>query len=207
MQTENKVLMFQARESLAGKWGLAVGGVFVYMLLSGATSFIPFSQLILGGPLYLGLVIFFLAISRKQTTEVVDIFKGFNRFVVALFSFLLVTLFTLLWMLLLIVPGIIAALSYSQTFFILAEDTSISALDAIAKSKKMMMGYKWKFFCLGFRFFGWGILAICTLGIGFLWLTPYMIVSYAKFYDEVKANYEVSEANQVTASTEAVKTS
>jgi uncharacterized membrane protein len=102
-------------------------------------------------------------------------------------------LFILLWTLLLIIPGIIAAISYSMTFYILADDNSIGAMDAIDKSKKMMDGYKWKCFCLGLRFLGWALLCILTLGIGFLWLMPYMQVSMAKFYDDVKANSLTTE--------------
>ncbi|MDB4205260.1 DUF975 family protein [Polaribacter sp.] len=63
-------------------------------------------------------------------------------------------LFTFLWTLLLIIPGIIAVLSYSMTFYILADNNSIGAMEAIDKSKKMMDGYKWKYFCLGLRFIG-----------------------------------------------------
>jgi uncharacterized membrane protein len=92
-------------------------------------------------------------------------------------------------MLLLIVPGIIAAISYSQTFYILADDPGMDAISAIDKSKKMMRGYKWKYFCLGLRFIGWALLCILTLGIGLFWLDTYMQTSFAKFYDDVKANY------------------
>jgi hypothetical protein len=73
-----------------------------------------------------------------------------------------------------------------MTYYIIAENDSIGPLEAITKSKEMMRGNKWKFFCLGFRFLGWGVLCILTLGIGFLWLFPYMIVSYAQFYDDIK---------------------
>jgi len=96
------------------------------------------------------------------------------------------TLFILLWTLLLIVPGIIAAISYSMTFFILADDPSIGAEAAIEKSKRMMDGYKLKYFYLCLRYFLLILLCILTLGIGFLWLTPYMHVGFAKFYDDIK---------------------
>jgi uncharacterized membrane protein len=92
----------------------------------------------------------------------------------------------LLWLLLLIVPGIIAAISYSQTFFILAEDNTIRPSEAIEKSKKMMDGNKLKYFYLCLRFLGLGLLCILTLGIGFLWLAPYIQVTNAKFYDDIK---------------------
>ena len=73
-----------------------------------------------------------------------------------------------------------------KTFFILAEDSSIQPMEALRKSKQMMDGYKWKLFCLGLRFIGWFLLAILTLGIGFLWLIPYMYISFAKFYEDIK---------------------
>jgi len=117
-----------------------------------------------------------------------QIFQGFDNFGTAMGAYLLMILFVFLWSLLLIIPGIIAAISYSMTFYILADDSSIGAMDAIDKSKRMMYGYKWKYFGLGIMFFGLSILCILTLGIGFLWLVPYKQVTMAKFYDDVKAN-------------------
>jgi uncharacterized membrane protein len=76
-----------------------------------------------------------------------------------------------------------------MTFYILADDSSIGANEALDKSKEMMRGYKWKFFCLGLRFFGLGLLCLLTLGIGFLWLFPFMQVTMAKFYDDINGRY------------------
>ena len=82
-----------------------------------------------------------------------------------------------------------------MTFYIIAEDDSIGALAAITKSKEMMDGNKWKLLCLEFRFLGWTLLCILTFGIGFLWLIPYMMVSLAQFYDDLKPmNNETMEA-------------
>jgi len=190
MKTENKILMKQARESLAGKWGLAVGTFTVYMLIGLIINKIkhvgPIISLIVSGPLVVGLCVFSLSISRNKEARLEQIFEGFKKFGRALAAYLLVALFTVLWGLLLVIPGIIAALSYSQTFYILADDENINASDAIEKSKKMMYGYKWKLFCLGLRFFGWLLLSVLTVGIGFLWLFPYIQISMAKFYDDVK---------------------
>ena len=186
MKTENKVLMAQAREALEGKWGLAVGGGLVFILVNSATSIIPFASIIIGGPMYVGLAFFFLSLSRKQNPAIKDLFSGFNNFLTALVAFLLVGLYTILWMLLLIIPGIVAAISYSQTFLLLADNPSMSASEAIEKSKKMMDGNKLKFFYLGLRFIGWSLLCVLTFGIGFLWLIPYMQVTFAKFHDDIK---------------------
>ncbi|HBZ25489.1 MAG: hypothetical protein A2X17_09235 [Bacteroidetes bacterium GWF2_41_61] len=192
MKTENVVLMQMARESLKGKWGLAIGTFALYTLIIVGIQAIPIAgliaSLIIGGPFSVGLAIFSLSISRNKDAKLEQIFQGFNNFGTALGAYLLMVLFISLWTLLLIIPGIIAAISYSMTFYILADDKSIAAMDAIDKSKKMMHGYKWKFICLVLRFLGWTLLCILTLGVGFLWLIPYLQVSVAKFYDDVKAN-------------------
>jgi uncharacterized membrane protein len=190
MKTENTVLMQQAREALAGKWGLAVGTMFVYTLITMAIQAIPKSGgilgILVGGPMTLGLVIFSLALVRNQNPKLEQIFDGFARFSTALVAQVLVMVYVLLWALLLIIPGIIAALSYSMTFYILADNESMGAKEAMARSKKMMMGNKWKFFCLGLRFIGWALLSILTLGIGFLWLIPYLQITTTKFYEDIK---------------------
>jgi uncharacterized membrane protein len=189
MKTENVVLMKQAREVLAGKWGLAVGVCFLYLLIMVVVRVPQKIGQILGflitGPMAIGLATFSLSLSRRQEASVHQLFVGFKEYGRALLAYLLVAVFTLLWLLLLIVPGIIAGLSYSQTFFILSEDKSISAGDAIKKSKAMMNGNKKKLFYLGLRFIGWLLLSVLTAGIGLLWFIPYMQVTMAKFYDDI----------------------
>lgn len=190
MKTENKILMQQARESLKGKWGLAVGTFLVYVIIISVLGNIKhvgsIISLLISGPLVLGISLFSLSLSRNTQPRFEQLFEGFKKYGKSLLAYLLVIVFVLLWTLLLIVPGIIAAISYSQMFFILVDDETISASDAMKKSKKIMYGYKWKYFCLVCRFIGWGLLSILTLGIGFLWLFPYMQISMAKFYDDIK---------------------
>ena len=184
-KTQNKELMAQARESLRGLWGLAIGTRVVYSIIFVAAGYLPFISTIISGPMSVGLIIFSLAISRKQNPQLSQIFDGFKKFGVALGAYLLQTIFIFLWSLLLIIPGIIAALSYAMTFYIIAENDSIGPLEAIRKSKEIMQGNKWKLFCLGCRFIGWSLLCMLTIGIGILWLTPYIMISYAKFYDDL----------------------
>jgi uncharacterized membrane protein len=74
--------------------------------------------------------------------------------------------------------------------FILIEDTSISPLEAIRKSKKMMDGYKVKLLGLSLRFSLWFIFSILTFGIGFFWTIPYFYVSLWKFYEDIKEKAE-----------------
>jgi uncharacterized membrane protein len=195
--TENRELMAQARDALDGRWGLAIGTFVVYMVITVPISMVPFIgwiiSIIIGGSMAVGIAIFSLSISRRQDAQLGQIFEGFQKFNVALGAYLLMAIFVILWTLLFIIPGIIAALSYAMTFFILAENDSIGSLDAITKSKEMMQGNKWKLFCLGCRFIGWGLLCILTCGIGFLWLYPYMMVSFTKFYEDIKSKEIVAQ--------------
>ncbi len=192
MKTQNSEITKQAREALKGKWGLAVGVFFVQGAIILAIQLIPKAGSLLtwlvGGPFALGLAIFCLALSRNQSPRFEQMFEGFKKFGSSLAAYLLMTLFTLLWTLLLLIPGIIASLSYAMTFYIIADDHTVGAREAIRRSKKMMYGYKWKFFCLQLRFLGWLLLSILTLGIGLLWLVPYMTISEAKFYEDIKNN-------------------
>jgi uncharacterized membrane protein len=190
METTNRDLMRQAREVLKGRWGLAVGGTVIILILSGLIKLIPIvgwiGSLIIGGPLGLGITAFFLSLSRRQEAQLSQLFEGFQNFTRALVTYLLMILFILLWTFLFIIPGFVAAFSYSQTFFILAENPQMESMDVLRKSKTMMRGNRWKLFCLFWRFFGWFLFGILSLGIGFLWIIPYLITTSARFYDDLK---------------------
>ena len=93
-----------------------------------------------------------------------------------------------------LIPGIIAALIYSQMFYLMCDDSTLGPMEAIRTSKQMMRGYKGKLFCLGLRFFGWGLLCLlaglvtCGIGAiaGFLFLAPYAAAAHARFYDDLR---------------------
>ena len=108
-------------------------------------------------------------------------------------------IFTFLWSLLFIIPGIIAALSYSQVFYILAEDTEKKhdAMSALNESKKIMDGHKLDYFVLGIMLSFIGILVtIFTLGIGMLWFLPYSQVVLANFYLNINGKQYQNELNE-----------
>jgi uncharacterized membrane protein len=205
-KTPNAVLMSRARESLKGKWGLGVGVTafwFVLCMLVGAIAGEAGSlaQLLVAGAIAVGMAEFYLNIARGRSVAFGQIFEGFKRFGIALATYLLMMLFILLWALLLIVPGILAALSYSLTWYVMTDDAALGPLEAMNRSKAMMYGHRWKLTCLGFRFFGWFLLCVLTLGIGLLWLLPYVGASMAHFYEDIKKG---SEPAIVSVSDEAV---
>jgi uncharacterized membrane protein len=187
MFISNIAIMANARSQLKGKWGSPILVVFIYILIGIVPGSIPkigwLFNLLIGGPLAFGLSYYFLSFTREKNPVLEDLFKGFSVFGKTFISYLLMGIFTILWALLLIVPGIIAAISYSMTFYILIDNSEMSGLDAIRKSKELMMGHKYRYFCLGCRFIGWFLLCILSLGIGFLWLIPYAMASNARFYE------------------------
>jgi uncharacterized membrane protein len=200
MLTENRELMQQARAALKGKWGLAIAANLIYLALIGVGQLIPVikfvSTLIITGPLLLGITAFFLAMSRRQEVALGQIFDGFQRFVDALVTYLWMVLFIFLWSLLFIVPGIMVALSYAMTFFLMSEDPTLKGKEALDKSKALMTNHRWKLFCLGLRFLGWFLVGALTFGIGFLWIIPYLHTSIARFYDDLLENGAVSSGQE-----------
>jgi uncharacterized membrane protein len=175
MQTSNAELMRTARESLKGKWGLAIAVTVVYCVLVSVPQSIknigPIVVLLISAPLAGGMAAFALSIARNQEAKFEQLFDGFKSYATYLVAYILMTVYIMLWMLLLIIPGIIAAFSYSMTYFIIADDPSISASDALKKSKEIMKGNKGKYF---------------VLSLGMLWIMPYMQISFAKFYEDIK---------------------
>ena len=188
---ENSQIMKEAYASLKGKWAHAIGVyilfILIYMLLN-----IPFVNLIgvwVTPPLLVGILVFYLNISRDKTARSNDLFSAFDsRYLTIIYAAFLASFLIVMHMFLLFIPGIIAALALSQVFFLIADDPKLTASDAIYKSVKIMNGYKWKLFKINLRLFGLAILCVFTLGIGFFWYYPYQCVVLAKFYDDIKNN-------------------
>ena len=102
--------------------------------------------------------------------------------------------FTLLWSLLFIIPGIIKAYSYYMSMYILAENKGMSAREAISKSKQMMHGHKMELFVLELSFIGWGIVTAVTFGIAGIYVHPYMQATMVNFYDSIKGYTNIDSA-------------
>ena len=111
---------------------------------------------------------------------------NFFRYVVC---YILQGFVVLCWSLLLIIPGIVKSLAYSQTFYILRENPQMSPWEAMKESEKMMAGHKTDMFIFGLSFIGWVILVPFTLGIGYLFFVPYVLTSYASYYENLKKEY------------------
>ncbi|WP_169720881.1 DUF975 family protein [Alteribacter aurantiacus] len=212
-----KQLKKQALSSLSGSWGKSIGILFLFFIIGG---FVPtFVELALTGdvsqwlaqetaplwvetivllvqiallPLYFGGFVYFLTLIRQEDASFELAFTGFSKpfYFKVLGTGLLTTLFTALWTLLLIIPGIIKAIAYSQSYYIIRDHPDIKPLEAITRSREMMDGYKWKYFLMLLSFVGWFFVSVFTLGIGFIWLFPYMYATVAAFYVELSSNID-----------------
>lgn len=139
-------------------------------------------------PLGWSLQVLFLEYVREGRTQVNSLFLGFKKPWLPK-SFLipfLVGIYTVLWTLLLIIPGIIKAYSYAMAPYVFKDNPEISCDDAIKESMRLMDGHKLQLFLLDLSFIGWVILASLTLGIGFLWLVPYWQTTRVHFYEDLK---------------------
>ena len=149
---------------------------------------------ILGGTVELGYAKFLLKQYDRKELQFSDLFSQFERFGTGFAQKFLRTLYTCLWALLLVIPGIVKGLSYAMTPFILEEHPEMTASEAIKASMKLMDGHKMDLFILGLTFIGWEILACLTMGIGFLFLNPYMNAAYAAFYRNISGQRQEARA-------------
>lgn len=146
-------------------------------------------RFILGGVVKLGHCRYLLKQQDWQKPSFGDMFAEMNRFGDGFVLNLLTGLYISLWSLLFVIPGIVAGYRYAMASFILQENPGMTASEAISASKRMMDGHKWQLFCLDFSFFGWNILCIFTLGIGYLFLNPYMSAAHAAFYRDLSGEH------------------
>ena len=209
--TENfrpTVLRNQAYEALRGKWTPAVVTSLVFCILLGvAVSLSRVNALLyliayLGGASIVAIGMLYACwdlFTKGTLPEAGALFAPFKQYARTVGAVLLVFVYTLLWTLLLVIPGIIQASSYSMTFYILRENPEMTAGDAITASQKMMDGHKMDLFLLSLSFIGWAILASITFGIGYLWLIPYIYTAYAAFYETLKKETSVTPATSVSA--------
>ena len=193
----------KAKDSLKGKYGQAILITLLLGIISGVISgTINFStqglsqtitngissvaSLIVTSLLVPGYISFFLKISRNEAVTYDELFNKTKLFVPFLILELLIGVFTFLWSLLFIIPGIIAAIAYSLAGYIFIDNPEMDTMEIIKKSKEMMQGHKMDFFVLQLSFLGLLILGLFTCGIYYFWLMPYMTVTEANFYNALK---------------------
>ena len=133
----------------------------------------------------LGLAVYCIGLYKGDEVNYMTIFSRFKGLKPIVFI-LILSVVIFLGFILLIIPGIILSLMYSQVFYILADDPDIGAIEAFNKSEKMMRGHKWQLFMLNLEAALYIFAGIFTLFIWWAWLIPRYSVAIAGFYEELK---------------------
>lgn len=202
-----------ALKALSGNWAHAVIAAIVMMLLSSlliSPSYInSYSNalnlgllvpgyVVYGGGLLIMFILYPLLAGFNNSFRVLyetgdnrltanTFHLGFSNWLHVSLGMIVCYLYIVLWSLLFVIPGIIKAFSYAMTPYILVEHPEMSINQAIDESRRLMKGHKFDYFYLELSFIGWAILSsVFTLGIGFIWLIPYISTSAAAFYNDLK---------------------
>ena len=180
----------QARQQLKGKVWMFFLCTLIVAGITMALSFIPvvgvIGVYIIAPPLSLGLTMVYLNVTYGDEVEIGTLFKGFHYMGKTIALFLLIIIFTMLWSLLFVIPGIIKSYSYSMAFYILAENPEMSAREALKESQEIMKGNKMNLFILSLSFFFWLLLVTVTFGIAGIYVEPYMQLTITNFYHNIK---------------------
>lgn len=124
--------------------------------------------------------------NRDGSMSYGDLFSSVRYLLKAVGLTLMISVFVLLWCILLVIPGIIAAYRYSQAIFIMVEDPNKGIMQCIRESKEMMAGHKMEYFILELSFFFWMLLGGVTCGLAYIYVYPYMTVTFANYYNQLK---------------------
>lgn len=162
---------------------IAIVGIIAFSALIGIAI-----SIFLENPLLIGCYKFFINCKKdgENLNDIVMTFK--NGYMNVVLTEFLRGLFTFLWSLLFVIPGIIKGYEYMLIPYLLADNPQMDRKEAFAKSKEMMDGNKWKAFVLDLSFFGWGLLSACTCGILYIfYVGPYIHLTKAELYHALKA--------------------
>lgn len=195
-------LKARAKEQLdfgifSNNWLTAVLICFIYGSLITALSFSVVGALLVVGPLTYGISKIFVKQARdRQAIKITDLFNGFtedlsNNFLLGIME----KIYTFLWGLLFIIPGIVKMYSYSMAYYIKADYPTYTWRQCLNYSQQMMKGYKWKHFMLDLSFIGWYIVGALCLGIGTVWVEAYHQATTAHFYATLLEKNQYKEAS------------
>lgn len=181
----------KAREQLgnnifSNKWLYALLVCLITSAILGIASATFVGTIILTGPLTFGMTKVFLNLTRSdESIKIEDTFSGFTSDIGGnIILGFLIAVFTFLWSLLFIIPGIVKSYSYSMAFHVKHDNPSYTWQQCIDESRRIMDGNKMKLFLLDLSFIGWLFVGALCFGIGTLWVTPYMQAAHANFYEE-----------------------
>ncbi len=192
-------IMAEARQKLSGKWNRAAGLLGLYYVAYIILQCIPIVGAIVCAvvslPIGVGIAGYHLDIARGHSPTYERIRDGFKQFWKIMGTYLLMFLFIAAGFLALIIPGIIISMSFIPIAYVLIDNPEKGVMDTLRHCWSVMKGHRWNATILASRFIGWALLSCLTVGIGFLWLLPYMKVSTALFYEDITSSVVPRENN------------
>ena len=192
------------------QWGASLLILVIYAGLMVCGNAIPvLGGIVVAGALSYGLTYVYYHASLGKKIEYWDIFKGFeNEFGDNFLAGLLIGVFTTLWSLLFVIPGIVKSYAYSMTFYVLMKEPELDAMEAIHKSCEIMKGHKMRLFMIDLSFLGWTILEVLTAGLVGIYSQPYKhhtkMVFFNNVYDNYNNNVEAEPVYDKTAQTNGI---
>ena len=176
---------------------MAVAGVVIFVMALIFVAIVLVIDVFVANPLEVGIRRFFTQ-NLNQPAGVKEITYAFDKNYKNIAKTMFYRdLYTFLWSLLFIIPGVVKAYEYRMIPYLLAENPEMSKEEAFAISKQMMSGQKWRTFVLDLSFFGWIILSGLTCGIlSIFYVNPYVFSTEAALYERLRyGNVQRSDEN------------
>lgn len=183
-------LMRESRAKLSPHWVIASLICVLYGLLvgvpSGLNTYGELLSFLLAGPLQLGIAIYFLNILNDRPASIENLIEGFKPLLKVILIYIIISIATAIGIVLLIIPGIIIALGFSMTYYILVENPELSIEESLKESWRLTNGYKMELFVLHLRFIPWYLLGLLCFGIGIFVVMPWHQLTLANYYNYLK---------------------
>ncbi len=205
------VLLAPFSAGLTAQWNPSA---VIYLLATGIIG-------LLGQLLTVNVTRIHILLGRKQKTSYQDLLRAFrnrpDRYLLAALlmgAMLLVPLvpvgaaaYLLLkdssagtWILTAVILAAIAAelyliFTYGLIYPIYLDHPQMPVLEGFRTSRMLMKGNRKRRFVLQLSLIGWQALGMCSAGIGFLWIQPYLTQTVVNFYLDLTDGFEQKEPN------------
>ena len=180
-------IKLRAKGILRQNYSMSLVPILIYIAISALAATFTFGLgFIITLPLGVGMQLIYIMLWRDERPSFELMFQSAfsENFGRKLGGMLLVSVFTFLWSLLFVIPGIVKMYSYAMTPYILAKYPNVEAMQAINISQRIMRGRKLELFVVELSFLGWQLLSVLTLGIlNILYVTPYSFIPKAGCFD------------------------
>lgn len=177
-----------AKEQIKGNIGILLVIGIITALITGT----GIGSILIPG-LTLSLIAIYMGMVNGQKASVGDMFCRMSALGKGWWLSILIGFFTSLWSMLFVIPGIVKSFAYSMAPYVLAENPTMTAREALRVSKYITQGHKFEIFVLQLSFFWWHLLGMLTCGLAYIYVGPYMNATMVNFYNSIKQQNLIAE--------------